>query len=252
MRPLTRAFTLIELLVVIAIIAILAAILFPVFARAKMAAKKTADLSNQKQIALAALLYAGDNDDHSPASHHDLEAGETVADLYPWFAPLTPYMKNREILRDATVSSNPTKFPSPLTLTDWNRLRTDYLVNGFFAHGMSLGAISRPAEQIFTSSRHRDVAYFDYHPWGSTPDGNWERGLLDGSGYRLVDPATGAIAVDSANVGRHGEGSNYGFIDGHAKWFRFVQTLDRTRPATDHDNYGMHNIDNLEDPEHEH
>ncbi|RYG96472.1 MAG: prepilin-type N-terminal cleavage/methylation domain-containing protein [Alphaproteobacteria bacterium] len=59
-----RAFTLIELLVVIAIIAILAAILFPVFAQAKTAAKKTATLSNMKQVALGNRMYAGDHDDH--------------------------------------------------------------------------------------------------------------------------------------------------------------------------------------------
>ncbi len=61
-----RAFTLIELLVVIAIIAILAAILFPVFAQAKVAAKKTVAISNSKQIGLAILMYAGDNDDVYP------------------------------------------------------------------------------------------------------------------------------------------------------------------------------------------
>ena len=58
-----QAFTLIELLVVIAIIAILAAILFPVFAQAKVAAKKTAILSNAKQLGLAQLMYGADNDD---------------------------------------------------------------------------------------------------------------------------------------------------------------------------------------------
>ncbi|MFZ4508098.1 MAG: prepilin-type N-terminal cleavage/methylation domain-containing protein [Fimbriimonas sp.] len=58
-----RGFTLIELLVVIAIIAILAAILFPVFAQAKVAAQKTADLSNQKQFATGSLMYATDYDD---------------------------------------------------------------------------------------------------------------------------------------------------------------------------------------------
>ena len=61
-----KAFTLIELLVVIAIIAILAAILFPVFAQAKEAAKRTTDLSNAKQIGLAFQMYAGDYDDTSP------------------------------------------------------------------------------------------------------------------------------------------------------------------------------------------
>ena len=57
-----KAFTLIELLVVIAIIAILAAILFPVFAQAKLAAKKTMCLSNWKQIDIAMIMYCGDND----------------------------------------------------------------------------------------------------------------------------------------------------------------------------------------------
>jgi len=63
---LKRAFTLIELLVVIAIIAILAAILFPVFAQAKAAAKKTAGISNQKQIGLGMIMYCGDWDDKYP------------------------------------------------------------------------------------------------------------------------------------------------------------------------------------------
>ena len=61
-----RAFTLIELLVVIAIIAILAAILFPVFAQARVAAKKTSAISNQKQIGLGFVMYVSDNDDVYP------------------------------------------------------------------------------------------------------------------------------------------------------------------------------------------
>lgn len=73
----SRAFTLIELLVVIAIIAILAAILFPVFAQAKVAAKKTADLSNTKQIATATMIYGTDNDDLFP-----LQAGRDCGGLW--------------------------------------------------------------------------------------------------------------------------------------------------------------------------
>lgn len=85
-----KAFTLIELLVVIAIIAILAAILFPVFAQAKMAAKKTTDLSNVKNVALGILLYTGDNDDVFPlASIYDGAKGWT-----PWQFTVNPYVKN--------------------------------------------------------------------------------------------------------------------------------------------------------------
>src|ERR1700677_4752282 len=65
-----KAFTLIELLVVIAIIAILAAILFPVFAQAKEAAKKTACLSNNKQMGLGLYLYLNDYDDNLPMANY--------------------------------------------------------------------------------------------------------------------------------------------------------------------------------------
>jgi prepilin-type N-terminal cleavage/methylation domain-containing protein len=72
-----RAFTLIELLVVIAIIAILAAILFPVFAKAKVAAKKSASISNAKQIGLGIMLYAGDYDDVYPRND-DCQPGSSL------------------------------------------------------------------------------------------------------------------------------------------------------------------------------
>src|SRR5436189_4141171 len=71
MRLKNRAFTLIELLVVIAIIAILAAILFPVFAKAKEAAKKTVCVSNSSQMAKATLMYMGDNDERVPLRNYE-------------------------------------------------------------------------------------------------------------------------------------------------------------------------------------
>lgn len=74
-----KAFTLIELLVVIAIIAILAAILFPVFAQAKQAAKKAADISNQKQVSLAIIQYQTDTDDLYP-----LAWGRNPSNGWPW------------------------------------------------------------------------------------------------------------------------------------------------------------------------
>jgi prepilin-type N-terminal cleavage/methylation domain-containing protein len=92
-----NAFSLIELLVVIAIIAILAAILFPVFAQAKLAAKKTATISNLKQIKTGILLYANDYDDNLPRTM-DTSSGtpETISwwAVHNYQASLDPYIKN--------------------------------------------------------------------------------------------------------------------------------------------------------------
>jgi prepilin-type N-terminal cleavage/methylation domain-containing protein len=90
-----KAFTLIELLVVIAIIAILAAILFPVFAQAKMAAKKSADLSNTKQIGIGMYLYLSDFDDTLPPSNHRISP-DNIQEVH-WSWMVLPYMKNEQI-----------------------------------------------------------------------------------------------------------------------------------------------------------
>lgn len=107
-RHFRTGFTLIELLVVIAIIAILAAILFPVFAQAKNAAKSAANLSNLKQIGLAHIQYASDNDDVLPLAVRfesaDAQAAAfggalttTPANVIPWTEAIYPYTKNRDI-----------------------------------------------------------------------------------------------------------------------------------------------------------
>ncbi len=117
-RGLRHAFTLIELLVVIAIIAILAAILFPVFAQARESARKTSCLSNEKQIGLAAHMYMDDFDGALYHHHEDfvLDDGTQVHDLpatadgctaggggnsnaeKPWAIFFQPYMKNRQLM----------------------------------------------------------------------------------------------------------------------------------------------------------
>src|ERR1700678_673510 len=88
-----NAFTLIELLVVIAIIAILAAILFPVFAQAKLAAKKTTDLSNLKQMGLGALMYSNDYDDFFPRNDYLTPQRQQWAP-FTWRESTGPYIKN--------------------------------------------------------------------------------------------------------------------------------------------------------------
>ncbi|MCW5941973.1 MAG: prepilin-type N-terminal cleavage/methylation domain-containing protein [Fimbriimonadaceae bacterium] len=102
MKPSKRAFTLIELLVVIAIIAILAAILFPVFAQAKLSAKKAADLSNIKQVTLGTLLYSSDYDDMMPVYSFGLDSPrENFLVSYIWSSALCigPYLKSVDILK---------------------------------------------------------------------------------------------------------------------------------------------------------
>lgn len=98
-ETLRKGFTLIELLVVIAIIAILAAILFPVFAQAKAAAKKVAELSNIKQMGTATVMYTNDNDDHYMFADMFPLSG-VYGDMYRWSSAnvIGPYMKNTDIM----------------------------------------------------------------------------------------------------------------------------------------------------------
>lgn len=124
-----KAFTLIELLVVIAIIAILAAILFPVFAQAKAAAKKTSDLSNQKQIATANLMYSGDNDDIFAANGEGLlpaGAGNWTS-LQPWTGfggdQFAPYGAGA----GANAPGTPLGFMDPLATQNWGRSIYPYI-----------------------------------------------------------------------------------------------------------------------------
>lgn len=99
-----KAFTLIELLVVIAIIAILAAILFPVFAQAKAAAKKAAGLSNQKQVGLGQSMYINDYDDVMPISAYDVPGTAFPGDVVYWPQAVQPYIKSWDLFKDPNES----------------------------------------------------------------------------------------------------------------------------------------------------
>src|SRR6185295_7109401 len=91
------AFTLIELLVVIAIIALLAAILFPVFARARENARRASCQSNLKQMGLATAQYVQDYDDRLPAYYLDDAGNHCPITNVLWYSGLLPYTKNTQI-----------------------------------------------------------------------------------------------------------------------------------------------------------
>lgn len=118
-----RAFTLIELLVVIAIIAILAAILFPVFSQAKQAAKKTADLSNVKQLSLGISMYTVDHDDMYPSAYFhrafNPALGGTNSGYVHWSGMVMPYVKNLDIFV-SPVSGNGGHAPTCFSSADNN------------------------------------------------------------------------------------------------------------------------------------
>ena len=132
-------FTLIELLVVIAIIAILAAILFPAFARAKENAKRTACMNNMKQVGHAILMYAQDNDETLPYQQGDVcDWGEPANKATIWIKGVQPYTKT------TSVWSCPNSFDhagSPAT----ERSYSNYWYNGH-ASAKELGAIPQPSE----------------------------------------------------------------------------------------------------------
>jgi prepilin-type N-terminal cleavage/methylation domain-containing protein len=128
---LKRAFTLIELLVVIAIIAILAAILFPVFAQAKEAAKKTACASNLKNIGLAMTLYQSDADDGFPNTD---VVGLWTGRRFRW--PIMPYLaiaqqRTNPTSSDATNSSALLYCPSDASKTNFNDTSYSYVSSLF-------------------------------------------------------------------------------------------------------------------------
>ena len=144
-----KAFTLIELLVVIAIIAILAAILFPVFAQAKAAAKKTQSISNLKQIGLGEKMYENDNDDNIPQSQYctvKLDANSLIT----WLNAIYPYIK-------AGVNNGDVMFGTG------NGSSTRNKASGIYADP---GA---PDNQSFPYGIHRNLAPDN---WGTTCNGN--------------------------------------------------------------------------------
>jgi len=199
-----KGFTLIELLVVIAIIAILAAILFPVFARAREKARQTSCLSNTKQILLGALMYVGDYDQRCMQIPWDRQ-------LVPYWPVLDPYMKNQQIWACPSADDGNCK---PHCWLEIYRTRsgdashigdipadTRMWSEHFMANGLKEGRIKNPppAQWMIISE-------------GGCAVNGWTWAVLSPGG---CDRRRGGW---DGTVDLHSGGRNCGFYDGHAKW----------------------------------
>jgi len=221
-----RGFTLIELLVVIAIIAILAAILFPVFARAREKARQTSCLSNCKQLGLGMQMYAQDFDErmliHCPpwpeydgVNHHPC-----------WAGMIYPYVKNTQLFScptfgDSLTMGGQTLWAGPATAQvvprsyGWN----------FALNTLSLGRVQFPAECIaIADSNNRDDS-------GGNPEE-----MCCPTGYIAPVPrSAGCCAVHApwGHIGpRHNSGANHVFCDGHAKWMKLAENVHGNTAST--------------------
>ena len=212
-------FTLIELLVVIAIIAILAALLFPVFAKVREKARQTSCASNEKQLGLAFTQYIQDNDEMFPSGNTSVpsDAGQG------WAGQIYPYVKSTAVYRcpdDSTTSPN-----------------ISYGYNRNLA-SQSQAVLHAPAGTVLSF----EVAGINADPtipaeavsaaaWG--PDGSGGNGFLAVGEYEtgpMGQPA-GSEEVDFSTNGRHTNGSNFLFGDGHVKWLRGA-AVSPGKPAT--------------------
>ncbi len=204
-----KGFTLIELLVVIAIIAILAAILFPVFAKAREKARQTSCLSNLKQIGLATMMYAQDYDEVMVPGNIIYPAFGT----YYWLGVLQPYIKNGQIFN---CPSNSNKWTGPGSQSGGYACNfvsygpgghTPPLSNygrGGYYRAVSMAELTHPAETIL---------FFDYF-----------NGYVVCSTYDDLTTIHTVLGTSAAHKpGRkHNEGRNWAFGDGHAKWNKAV------------------------------
>ena len=216
-----RAFTLIELLVVIAIIAILAAILFPVFAQAREKARSASCLSNTKQFALATLMYVQDHDETFPQSVYSMDnrilmpgTGDRV---FTGYEAIMPYMKSVDII--VCPSQRPgidfAAILAPLGLRTSGVFRyASYAMNfavfqdpalppGLFENDpcLTLGGVPEPANTtMFYDSK--------YTPFGGRP-----------AYPECSAPASAFDWTNFAGDARHSEGLNVNFVDGHSKWY---------------------------------
>ncbi|BDI28324.1 hypothetical protein CCAX7_003750 [Capsulimonas corticalis] len=224
-------FTLIELLVVIAIIAVLAAILFPVFAKVREKARQTSCASNEKQLGLAFMQYSQDNDDMMPS-------GTQGAYQYGrgWASNIYPYIKSTAVYACPDDSQSGTHvsygFNANFDMSGWNGSANQL-------YPLAVAQMQSPSKTVMLF----ETAYDPCDPsnpldgdsasgsgtarpfWRGVYDTGLLGGIADPGSYYSGNQAGGIYGPTNyynSKGGRHTDGSNFLFGDGHVKWTRGI------------------------------
>lgn len=233
------AFTLIELLVVIAIIAILAAILFPVFAKVREKARQTSCSSNLRQIGLGVIQYVQDNDENYPTGAQNCPLGQG------WGGRVYPYIKSTGVFKcpdDPNPAQNSATEYHVSYAANFNFLRTDGGSATDPHTGQSLASLTAPAKTVFlceaygayarlldptenngngvlspTTNGNFDGAVYAFNGYGK--GGSLATGCLGGLDCTPYVQGPGGVDFLS-KTGPHTDGSNFMMCDGHVKWLR--------------------------------
>ena len=251
-----KGFTLIELLVVIAIIAILAAILFPVFAQAREKARQIACVSNEKQIGLGLMQYTQDNDETLPlVTYPPAGVSPNNTNIPKWMDALYPYVKSTQVFDcpdNVTLAQEyvPCGTPSAAGLcTNGYRTSTSrhpfgtYGINSanYRGHtytdasiltlppaGQNIAAIATPASTVFvTELQSADTGYSSADiAWDSDPFNPWVNYHTSPPTLQTKGATTITACGDSSGYSlgycaaplSHTKGINVLWCDGHAKW----------------------------------
>jgi len=208
-------FTLIELLVVIAVIAILAAILFPVFARAREAARATQCRSNLRQLGTAMGMYVQDYDENYPSSGCPNALSDNYATPTHALERIAPYVRNDGIF---ACPSDPLRALRMGAASGAGAVGTSYYAIGGGSAGnarwgildgstTALASVSAPAESLLLGERNGG---------GGDPGGTTDCHCNNGA----ATPTAGdSVEADVLITLRHSDGANYLFGDGHVKWY---------------------------------
>lgn len=215
-----KGFTLIELLVVIAIIAILAAILFPVFARARENARKSSCQNNLKQLALGFKQYINDFDERFPlVAVTNNTASTTYSPPYGWADALQPYIRNTQVYQCPSDAAEGSEISSDFGFSDY-WYNANFMV---FYKGQWTGApesmLGSVAQTILAGDGGNSDGNTDGKPTGDARYNICGDGTsLTKFGQRCAPAPVGFATFPSAQL--HLEGANFAYADGHVKWLR--------------------------------